>query len=250
MGTDDKYHSGCINIKGNDINITDTMISLMTKGDGNAGDLSIQASSRCFLHDSNFYLDTFDLGDGGNIHIQSPLLIVENETNISARSNLPATSDSPTGKSGNIHIEMQDGIFRNGVVISAETNSHSNGGSIDIKAQNSILIESNDQHDVKPGISTSANQHASQRSGSAGNIYIAAPKLFLSGIGAVIESKTETSGTGGNIYVNADLLELKNGASISSASTNTAKNAGNAGHIFITSDDISLMNKSCILTEA
>ncbi|KPA14144.1 hypothetical protein MHK_005649, partial [Candidatus Magnetomorum sp. HK-1] len=234
----DKYHSGCINITGNDINITDTMISVMTTGDGNAGDFSIQASSRCFLNDSSFYLDTFDRGDGGNIHIQSPLLIIENETKISARSNLPATSEAATGKSGNIHIEMQDGIFRNGVVISAETNSHSNGGSIDIKAGHSLLIESDDQHDVKPGVSTSANQHMYQRSGCAGNIYITTPELFLSGTGAVIESKTKTSGSGGNIYVNANLLELENAAKISSASTNIEKNAGNASHIFITSDKI------------
>jgi filamentous hemagglutinin family protein len=249
MGGDHNYNAGTLTINAENIFIMNAQFFLATTGDGDAGDLIIQATSKSSLSNADFILDTFNKGDSGDIYIISPSLIIDNESNISVRSNIGGYG-TITGKSGNIYIDTQNGILRNGSIISAETNSHSDGGDIMISADESFCIQSSNYYYLKPGILTNAKEHNDPLSGIAGNIQIITKKLMLAGDGAFIESKTETTGTGGNINIEANSLNMENGATISAISTNDGQNAGDAGHISIVADTMSLVNDVSILTEA
>jgi CHAT domain-containing protein len=249
MGGDHNYNAGTLTINAENIFIMNAQFFLATTGDGDAGDLIIQATSKSSLSNADFILDTFNKGDSGDIYIISPSLIIDNESNISVRSNIGGYG-TITGKSGNIYIDTQNGILRNGSIISAETNSHSDGGDIMISADESFCIQSSNYYYLKPGILTNAKEHNDPLSGIAGNIQIITKKLMLAGDGAFIESKTETTGTGGNINIEANSLNMENGATISAISTNDGQNAGNAGHISIVADTMSLVSDVSILTEA
>ncbi|MDJ0618100.1 MAG: filamentous hemagglutinin N-terminal domain-containing protein [Calothrix sp. MO_192.B10] len=139
------------------------------KKDGQGGDLSVTAD-RIILRDgatidaSNFFPNDSEnlrgfagTGSAGNININSPFILLENQATITANTN--------AGDKGNINIQSQNLQLRQGSAISTNARNSSNGGNITIATDTLTALENSD-------ITANAQQ------GFGGRVSISAQGIF------------------------------------------------------------------------
>ncbi|AFZ56313.1 filamentous hemagglutinin N-terminal domain-containing protein [Anabaena sp. PCC 7938] len=241
---------------GGQITLTSRTFSLLngarldtnTLNSGNAGDVNIQAREFVLLDgveqtDPAFFISgkrnisegripsfirsevqgVNATGNGGNIKIQTPVLIVSNGAYISSSStgqgnagNVEITSDAVTfagvGRSPLLNSDPNPN-FPSGAFSLATANG--NGGNITIKSSDSVSINSGAQLSV-----------SSSGTGSAGNLGIQSNQLQLKQSSLQAEA---VAGSQGNIFIDSDLLLMLQGSQI----TANAKEDANGGNITI-----------------
>ncbi|MBE9200504.1 MULTISPECIES: S-layer family protein [unclassified Nodularia (in: cyanobacteria)] len=162
-------------------------------------------------------------GNGGNVQIQTPVLIVSNGAYISSSStgqgnagNIEITSDAVTfagvGRSPLLNNDPNPN-FPSGAFSLATANG--NGGNITIKSTDSVSINGNAQLSV-----------SSSGQGTAGNLDIQTNQLQLKQSSLQAEA---VAGSQGNILILSDLLLMLQGSQI----TANAKEDANGGNITI-----------------
>jgi filamentous hemagglutinin family protein len=211
--------------KGGNINITAGSVSLAdrsqlnasTYGQGDAGNISIQARDFVSLAGSNTTIfsniESGGVGNGGNINITAPSLSLQNGAQLQAglrgtdiQNNLPGGR----GNGGNINIDVSGAV-----TLAVSTN------------QSATAIFT----DLENGAQ-----------GNGGNINIKSGSLSL-GEGTFINASTAGKGNAGNIFVQArDAVSLKDSSSI--FNTVNAGAVGNGGNITIDAGSVSLTNGS------
>ncbi|MBV6626573.1 MAG: filamentous hemagglutinin N-terminal domain-containing protein [Rivularia sp. (in: Bacteria)] len=255
------------NAKGNggDIDITTDSLLIAnkariyagTRGKGNAGSVSINASDAIELLEGDIFsqVDNRGIGNSGNINIKANSLTLDGgdgnraliNTNVKAKgsgtagtifidvedkiklinggrivSNLEKKGD---GSGGNIFINARLLFLERGGRIQALTKGNGQAGNIDVRADELISISGNPQYTSSAGIYTSSEATAG---GEGGNINLIANKLKISD-NAVLNARSRSSFPGGNITVEVDSLEMTDGGQI----LTTAFAEGNAGNIEI-----------------
>ncbi|MCC2607875.1 two-partner secretion domain-containing protein [Planctobacterium marinum] len=259
---------------------TDVGIATLTSGTGQGGSLNIDVQQGIQLL-GNGQINAMTLGDGdaGNININAgSLTIVENETSPQA-AELPGIqslsgrdndfNNAPRGSSGDINLNIEgDLTMQNGGYIVSVTVGNGDAGNINIQADGLNLISEAGQHPITIGSNTLGPQARgdagditinasgainlqgsafittlSDSAGDAGDMTVSAQSLSMSGSNdqrkrSGINSSTTGPGAHGNagtiiIGIEQD-IHLVNGANI----TSDTENNGNAGNIFIAADSL------------
>jgi filamentous hemagglutinin family protein len=228
------------------VNINGGSVFVATGGAGNAGNLTVQARNAVNVTDIG-KLEVLSNGSGstGNLRIETGTLRVQN-TNLSGGVTAMAAG---SGSVGSISIQARDAVEVINSAINAQVASGSAGRAGDITIE-TPRVNLKDGGQVRTDTFSSAN---------AGNIIIRASEFVdISGISPstldVVLSSQVSSGTtlgatgnggnitiptgnGGNITLETPRLSLNQGGSVS---TSSFKSRGNAGNITIRAKDVQL----------
>ena len=220
---------------GGDIKITTRVLNLQdrsqlntnTLGDGDAGNILIEADARATFDESSVFNDVLldAEGNGGDIIIMSQRLELLNGTELAA-------STEGFGSAGNILIEAGDRLliagtsansgFASAIFTTVEETAVGNGGNIDITTQ---VLE------VFDGAELNASTLGD---GDAGTVVInARARVTIDASDVFNDVLPSAVGDGGSIVINTQILELLNGAELET-STN---GIGQAGTIMLEAGD-------------
>ncbi|MEH2084421.1 MAG: filamentous hemagglutinin N-terminal domain-containing protein [Nostoc sp.] len=212
---------------GGDINITTGALYLSdgaslftsTYGQGNAGNISVQASGRVSLANNSFIGTSVAKevvgSNGGDINITAGSLSLTNGASLSANT-------SGQGNGGSIFVQASDliSLTNSNMLTSVDSGAVGNGGDINIKAKTFSLT---DGAALVTGI---------LGKGNAGSVFVQASGRVSLASGSYISSNVIGVGTGGDINITADSLSLTDGAALFTATTGQ----GNAGNVTIKAD--------------
>jgi large exoprotein involved in heme utilization and adhesion len=132
--------AGNINIEAGSISLNSGQVIAITAGEGNAGKIFISADKFIFLQDSDIASSAFSnsLGNGGDIQIKTPFLLLEGNSSINA-------STSVEGEGGNIKINALDITLKDDSDFGTFVLSGlGGGGNIDITADSVIAFDDSD----------------------------------------------------------------------------------------------------------
>jgi filamentous hemagglutinin family protein len=226
-------NAGKISVHGNTVSLKNSFITTAPDeiiGFGDAGDINVVTNS-LFLRQSR--LSTASVkGFAGNISIDARNTISVDQSQISSQ-----TFGIRDG--GDINIKAGQLNLTNGGVILSATTGQGNAGNININpvdAFSSITITG-----VNPDITQAfssgllTSTDAVTDSGRSGNINVNTGRLRIADAG-VLSARTRNSASGGNILVKASNLELIDGGQILTSSFGT----GRAGDITVNATDIKI----------
>ncbi|MCP4698680.1 MAG: CHAT domain-containing protein [Gammaproteobacteria bacterium] len=237
---------------------------------GNAGNIIVNAN-RVTLHQAKITSTSDTPGAAGNIHITAGEKVDISELFLGFSSGL-STAVSDIGKGGEIIINAPLLTVRNGTDIRADTQGDGNAGDITVRVD-TLHLESGGQLSVTAG---GQKNTSSEKKGSAGILKITAKEAvlisgredkdrpsallgntFMAGDGgsivikaplveveehAAIQAGTSANGKGGDISLEAETLRVRDDAEI----TTESFGSGNAGQILINASRLSLHHEGRI----
>ena len=252
-------NAGNISIQARQINIFDGgTIASSAFSSGNGGNIILNVSelirlngveSRTLLPSSisatstsSTFFEALRNGDGGQININSPKIIVENGGRI-------ATSTFGRGNAGNIIINAES-IEINGSFFNVLPSTINTGGTILPEVTRNLL----GLPDLPSGDAGTLNINVSQLKindgatvevfnageGNAGTLNLNSARLHLSNKAQI--TSTSSSGRGGNIGIDSNLIFLEDSLISSSASGNNL--TSNGGNITINTNVIVMKNSN------
>ncbi|MEH1810713.1 beta strand repeat-containing protein [Nostoc sp.] len=204
-----------------------------TFGQGNAGNVTVQALDAVFLNGDVFStVGSEGVGKGGNIDINAATLSLIDGAGLIA-------STLGQGNAGNVTVSARDAVDLAGnanILTTVGAGGVGKGGNIDINAAILSLIDGAQLQTV----TGSASATAPAGRGDAGNVNINVTGIvniagekngFVSGISSFVD--TGTVGNGGNITIDSGSFSLQNGAGL----TASTSGQGNAGTIKVNAAD-------------
>lgn len=213
-------------------------LSSGTYGSGWGGSVMVNAADSILVAGrdsqdlpSTIRANTSGSGNGGNISLATPRLVVDNGS-VQAMTYGVLPNGARNGDGGNIfasvgQLEVLNGGFIDSSSISSSTG---NGGNISIEASESITLSG-----AESGLFANA-----RGSGNGGYIFASAPQILIEE-GSKIQALTTDSGAGGYILLEGGRLDLSHGGSISAG----ASGVGAGGYISIDmSESISVSGQS------
>ncbi|MEH1944482.1 MAG: filamentous hemagglutinin N-terminal domain-containing protein [Nostoc sp.] len=166
VGTGTVGNGGNITIDSGNFSLRDrAQLVASISGQGNAGNVTVSAKNAVTLADNAYILSTVEaggVGKGGDIHIYSPKIRLDNQSQLNA--------ESASGNGGNINLNSDLFLLRYGAQISTSAGtaqSGGDGGNININSR-FIIAFPNENSDI------SANAF----SGTGGNIQINSQGIF------------------------------------------------------------------------
>ncbi len=191
---------GDLTVKTNRLIVKDGgLLSVGTRGSGEAGKLFIDASESVTLTGTNIkgagsrlISGTLGTGNGGNIILNTETLTIQNGAGISVSSVFDTGIGQ--GNPGNLEIKTNSIFLNNQGKIEAESGS-GEGGNISLQAQERLELRNNSQ------ISATAGTQGG--GGDGGNIFIDAPFIIVPPDGNSDITANAFEGQGGNIIINS-----------------------------------------------
>jgi filamentous hemagglutinin family protein len=261
---------GNININSNSLTLSNqALLSSVTRGMGNAGDITIQAKDTINLSSDSLVssaVETGGIGKGGDIKIITNSLFLTDGTQLAA-------GTRGVGNAGNINIQASGVVsfdgksssgFSSGALSLVATEAIGNGGDIDIIAQglsitNGAVINTRTQGQGDAGkIQVTADTFdaasggqlltSTSSSNKAGDIsLIVGDRITLSGDGTGLFANTtlEATGNSGNIFIDPKIMILRDGAKIAVDN----QGSGTGGSIDIQAGTLTLDNRAVISAE-
>ncbi|NEO31011.1 MAG: filamentous hemagglutinin N-terminal domain-containing protein [Symploca sp. SIO3C6] len=229
---------------GGDINITvDGTLTITDDGKiqsnvsrsrttGNAGDISIVAESLSLRENSSISAVTKGEGNAGNISITTTgaIEIIGTSSSISTQ----VDRFSSTGNAGNITIHTQSLFAMDGGFVTTETKGKGDAGNIYLSATDLVELSGVDEFRRSSGLFSRTFEGAQ---GSGGDITVITPTLRLAN-SAVLNAETKSGAMGGDILVTVGVLEVLNGAQILSSGFDE----GAAGNITVNATEEILLS--------
>ena len=212
-----------------------SQINSFTRGRGNAGDITIQATDAITFDgvDSNdnnssvfSSVEAGGVGNGGDINITANSLALTNgaklNANVDEASNFLSanfdTNSSTPSSSGNISILTSNLALNNSAEISTSNSIGEDGGNININAAKLQLNNGSDISTVS-GIFTSSEQ---QKSGASGELKIEATDSISLDNDSSLFTAAAGFGSGGDIVLDTKNISINDGI-ISSSAINIAE---------------------------
>lgn len=216
--------AGDLIVKARDVDISGFVASNTgeTVTSGNAGTVSITASTVRVSDEGQISSSTFGVGDAGALIITADDLLLETAASIGS----DTIGANTTGKGGTVQINVGTLTVRDGANISSSTNGRGDAGSVFVKA-NSILLDTGGGIDsvtlggatgnggsvqIEAGVLDIRGQAGvasfSSSLGNGGNIQITAGKMTMSGVGNIF-STGAAGGSAGNVTIKADSLAMQ-----------------------------------------
>ncbi|MEH2264837.1 two-partner secretion domain-containing protein [Nostoc sp.] len=257
-GGDIIINAGKITITGDGIGENSGIISTSTRGKGNGGNLTFNATESVNINGGFVSVLSGGVGNGGNLTVRAT-----DDVNITNQASLGLGSFS-SGSTGNLRIEtgtlrVQNNLLGNGVT--ANSAGGGNVGSISIQARNAVEVT---QSNISTAIATPRGSTTQATAGditietqrlnlkdsgqirtdtfssaNAANIFIKAGEYVdISGYSSYVSSSTFSgSGNGGNLTIETPRVTVSQGGHIDTTST---QSSGNAGNITIRAKDVEL----------
>lgn len=221
-----------ISIDGVDSNGYSTFISgaVLEGAVGNAGNINISAESLSVTNGAFLSTATLGTGNGGILNLQANTVSFDG-TGSNGYSTFASSAVNPTavGNAGNINITTDSLSVANGAFLSTGTLGQGNGGSFNIQAR---TVSIDGVGSSNGSSSFVANAVLPGAIGNGGDINITADSLFVTN-GAFISTSTFGDGNGGQITINANTLQALNGGEIETSTYGS----GNGGNVTINVTD-------------
>ena len=238
-------NAGSITITANSLNLNSfSDIIAQTEGQGDAGEISINANEAISLNQSQIssLVNSSATGNGGNITLTSGELNLSDQSRIIANIDGQSASPDDISTAGNIDLDIAGDInLNNDSQIQSQVGEDAvgNAGNITINTGGSL-------------ISTNGNQilTGSEGNGNGGNIKVIAGESIEIGDNSQIIANTspQSIGDAGSITLDAgNTFSLSNESSILSQIQDQAE--GNAGNIKLTANSLIVDNNSNISSQ-
>lgn len=214
---------------------------------GNGGTIQITTGTLTVSNGAALSASTSGQGNAGDIRIQARETVtfdgVGRESGFSSGASSSVLLDA-IGNGGTIQIETGSLFVTNGAVFLAITKSQGNSGNIRIDARDAVTVRG--ENPANPEFVSTIGAGAEETStGQGGNLRITTPTLRLQD-GGQLSAIHFGQGDAGAIEVQANTIQLENDAAIV-----TQSSSGNGGDITLTASDLLLMRQdSYIATSA
>ena len=200
-GTAPSATGGTITVNANTVTLASGgTMTAASSGPGASGEVVVQglASPVQFIlidgTGSGIFTDTHSTGAGGDIHLSSNSVTLQNGGMLSATT----FGTSPSAIGGSITVNATDGVtMMNGGLITASSTGPGNAGNISINAGQQLQMQN-----------SSIKTEAAQAGG--GNINIQAVNLLNMGNSEISTSVLGGGGSGGNINIDPNAVILQN----------------------------------------
>ena len=226
--------------------ITGIIAAVGTGAVGRGGDIRVQAGRLALLQGSAIIADTFGRGDGGDIEIVAPwILIDQGEFNLTTGIVADVGSEA-IGHGGGITVRSEQLAVFNGGQISSSTFGQGDGGSLDIAAGTLRIAQRGG--DSFTGIFANVNFGGR---GHGGDIAVRSRLLSIEG-GGSIAANALGRGDGGTIRIDASRLFLdgRNLAADTTISSDVGNGAvGRGGDLILRSDTIEIRGGALVSTD-
>lgn len=221
-------------------------LEALTRGNGNAGNVTVEASDRIVIDGEGGDPNRFAVtgiqsrvsdqatGNGGVVTIRTRELNMANET-----ATLVVRTDG-NGNAGTINIVDTDRVIvQDGARISVETTTSFDAGNVIIDANELVQVSGTDS-----GVDSRINLDTAG-GGNAGQLMINSPRVVVRDGGAVSASTTG-SGSGGLLQFNTSNLTVRDGGEISA----TTRGSGRGGLLRIRDADRVVVDGASIFFDA
>lgn len=258
-GGDVSINAGKITISGDGIAENSGILSALSFGQGNGGNLTLNATDSVNINGGFVSVASGGAGNAGNLTVQAT-----DAVNITNQGSLRLGSLG-SGSTGNLRIETGtlrvQNTFPGGGGVTALSSGGGNVGSISIQARNAVEVT---QSNISTGIATPPGSTTQATAGditietqrlnlkdsgyistntfssaNAANIFIKASEYVdISGFSSYVSSDTYSgSGNGGNVTIETPRVTVTQGGHIDTTSN---QSSGNAGNITIRAKDVEL----------
>ncbi|BAY88995.1 filamentous hemagglutinin N-terminal domain-containing protein [Tolypothrix sp. PCC 7601] len=223
---------GDININANTFSIFGSIVSAITFGEGNGGNLTINIQDFLMGDGARVSADTFSIGNSGNLNVNASNSVkVIGVTGNNIRSTLASQAvEGSDGNAGTLTINTKDLFVQDGAQISAGTFAAGNGGQLTINASNSVQVLGSS------GLFAAAEKNST---GNSGNLTITTKTLLLSD-NARVSVAMRGVGKAGNLNINAQNLLVNNGGQISAG----LFGSGSGGNLIVNAEEVQLIGRS------
>ena len=223
---------------GNESSDTITAItsSVNEDAEGNGGEININTGSLSIVNKGDISASTFSRGNAGSIEIEAKDTIAINGQSSDAFTGIRSeVSGDAEGNAGNIKTTTGSLSVTNGGQISAVNSGGGDGGSIEIIAEDTILVDGQGSN------STFISSRVDGNQGNAGDIGITTGSLSVVD-GGEISAGTSGGGDGGSIEIIAEdtILVDGQGSDAFIRSGFGEGGEGNAGDISIATGSLSI----------
>ncbi len=218
---------------------------------GNAGSLEIETAALRILNGSNVGSTTFEKGNGGPVRLQATEVMEFGGVDRVGNPVIVFSDTLGEGNGDNLRIETPRLILRDGAQISVGTFGAGDGGNLEILASEEIVISGSVPAteggffftDESGTLFPTGIFAASTDTGNAGTMRLETGELIV-GDRAIISASSESTGVAGNMEIVARQI-LVNNAAIAAETVQ-----GDQANIFIESQDIRLRNQGGVTTNA
>ncbi|MEH2027103.1 two-partner secretion domain-containing protein [Nostoc sp.] len=236
-GGDITINAGKIAITGDGIAENSGILSVLSFGKGNGGNLTLNATDSVNINGGFVSVGSGGAGNAGNLTVRAT-----DDVNITNQASLRLGSLG-SGSTGNLRIEtgtlrVQNNLLGSGVT--ALSSGGGNVGSISIQARNAVEVT---QSNISTGIAT---PRGSTTQATAGDITIETQRLNLKDSGQ-IRTNTFSSANAANIFIKANEYVDINGYS-SYISSDTFYGSGNGGNVTIETPRVTVSQGGNITT--
>ncbi|AOW98820.1 hypothetical protein BJP34_04570 [Moorena producens PAL-8-15-08-1] len=217
-----------------------------TFGTGNGGELNITTGELMVSDGALVSARTLGEGDSGDLTVDASSTVKLIGTSADGRSSISGlfTQTEGTGNAGNLKITTGELMVSDGALVSASNIGEGDGGDLTVDASSTVqVIGTTADGRFSSGLLTQANRGLKGNEGNAGNLSITTGKLMVSD-GARVSSSTFGGGDGGDLSVNASFSVEIIGTSADSRLVSrliTQANRGskgNAGNLSITTGQL------------
>ncbi|MGD1701598.1 CHAT domain-containing protein [Dapis sp. BLCC M229] len=178
------------------------------RAEGKGGDVTITTGSLEIINGAQISTSTRGKGDAGTVEIHATeTVVIDGRDSEFVTGVFSAVAPEAEGDAEGVTITTGSLEIINGAFISANTQGKGNGGTVEINATETVVIDGRDS-------------------------------VFFAGVASSVEEGAE--GKGGDVTITTGSLEVINGARISASTFGN----GDAGNIFITTDTQLTLNEN------
>ncbi len=196
---------------------------------GYGGNITLSSNSLSLTNGAQLQAITYGQGDAGNVIINATKSVFLDHSSIFSTVgdvfSTPEQRNAIKGNGGNIQITTPQLSLTNGAQLAASTSGQGNAGTIKVNAAANVTISGKNSN-YNSGLYVDSQS----KTGTAGDIIVTSPRVTLDSSGTL--NAQSASGNGGNINLQSDLLIIRRGAQISTTA-GTAQAGGNGGNITI-----------------
>ncbi len=229
--------SDSVQLIGSSAEGTSSGLFAVTKGgSGAAGDLRISTGRLIVRDGAQVSASNFGTGQGrrGNLTVRASESVELN--GISANSPLRSglfVGTAGIEDAGDLTIDTGRLVVRDGAVVSAGSRGQGNGGTLTVRASESVQLLGTSADGKPSSLLTQASD-----TGSAGNLTIETEQLIVRD-GAGVTVSSEGSGDAGELQIQARSITLDNKAALSATTR-----SGNGGDITLSVQDLLLLRRN------
>jgi filamentous hemagglutinin family protein len=219
-------------------------------GFGDAGNVSIQAESLSITNGATVRTTSAGRGDAGDVAINvRNVIAVDGASSINASGIVANVSNGAVGNAGNVTVRTGSLSITNGAVVGTSTAGQGNAGNVNIVARDRITLSGVTPDGTSGGIVAGVLQGAN---GNAGNVTVRTGSLSITN-GAALGTATLGQGNAGNVNIVArDRIALSgvspNGTAGGIAAGVLPGAIGDAGNVTIRTGSLAITNGASLTT--